>query len=241
MGAVTGLLMAVALALAAAALYRVARLAHAAEAADWGRPVLNRLDGLNRLLCRRYHRLPEVWLPLPAKGPALVASNHVSGLDPLLLIAASRRPLRFIIAREQYERRGLSWLFQAIGCIPVDRGTRPELALRAALRALRAGEVVALFPHGRIHLDRDPPRPLKAGVAWLARQAGCPVVPARIEGVRAEGHVVLAPLARSLARIRTFPPLGCTALPTEDCLARLAAAIEAGPPPETGGAGARQP
>ncbi len=215
--------LALALALGAAWLWRAAGR-H--RAADWGGPWLNRLDGLNRFLCRRYHRLPEVWLPLPERGPALVASNHVSGLDPLLLIAASRRPLRFIIAREEYERPVLTGLFRAIGCIPVDRGARPEQALRAALRALQAGEVVALFPHGRIHLDRDPPRPLKPGVAWLAAQVGCPVVPARVEGVRAERHTVLAPLLRSHARVVPFEPFDCATLDTAACLARLARAIE---------------
>ena len=141
---------------------RLWRTVDAHRGPDWGGPWLNRLDGLNRLLCRRYHRLPAVWLPLPDRGPVLLASNHVSGLDPLLLVAASRRPLRFLIAREQYERRGLQWLFRAAGCIPVDRAARPEQALRAALRALQAGEAVALFPHGRIHLESDPPRALSA-------------------------------------------------------------------------------
>lgn len=192
---------------------------------DWGGPWLNRLDGLNRLLCRRYHRLPEIWLPLPDRGPVLLASNHVSGLDPLLLVAASRRPLRFLIAREQYERWGLQWLFRAAGCIPVDRGARPEQALRAALRALQAGEAVALFPHGRIHLPSDPPRPLKPGVAWLAAQVHCPVVPARVEGIRAEGHVILAPFLRSQARIHTFPSIACAELGTPECLAQLKAVI----------------
>jgi 1-acyl-sn-glycerol-3-phosphate acyltransferase len=222
--AVTGLL--------AILLYRLARAARAEAAADWGHPALNWLDGLNRLLCRRYHRLPALWLPLPAQGPALLASNHLSGLDPLLLIAASRRPLRFIIAREEYERPVLTWLFRAIGCIPVDRGTRPELALRAALRALQAGEVVALFPHGRIHLDSDPPRPLKPGVAWLARQTGCAVVPARIDGVRAQGQVVLAPFVRSRARVTPSAPIDCASLETDECLARIAAAIERPDPPD---------
>jgi 1-acyl-sn-glycerol-3-phosphate acyltransferase len=223
---VTAALVVAGIAVLAGLLAGLWRAAGAARAGDWGGPWLNRLDGLNRFLCRRYHRLPEVWLPLPADGAALVASNHVSGLDPLLLIAASRRPLRFIIAREEYERPGLHWLFRAIGCIPVDRQARPEQALRAALRALQAGEVVALFPHGRIHLDTDPPRPLKAGVAWLAQQARCPIVPARIEGVRARRSVLLAPFVRSRAVVRVFPPITCEAGHPRQCLARIAEAIE---------------
>jgi 1-acyl-sn-glycerol-3-phosphate acyltransferase len=207
----------------AAVLYRAAGRA---SGASWGRTWLDRLDGLNRLFCRHYHRLPLVSLPLPLAGPALVVSNHVSGLDPLLLLASSPRPLRFLIAREEYERPLLRWLFRSIGCIPVDRGTRPEQALRAALRALLAGEVVALFPHGRIHLDHHPPRPLKPGVVWLARQARCPVLPVRVDGVRGQGHVLAAVALRGRARLEVLAALSCEEDDASGCLARIAEAIE---------------
>ncbi|OOY41273.1 hypothetical protein BOV91_12355, partial [Solemya velum gill symbiont] len=143
--------------------------------AEWGTPFLNRLDGLNRLFCRFVHRLPEDNFDLPETGPAIVASNHVSGLDSLLLLAASPRPLRFMIAREQYERFGMQWLFHALGAIPVDRSGRPEKAMREALNALKAGEVIAIFPHGKIHLPSDPPRKLKGGAARLSAISKCPV------------------------------------------------------------------
>ena len=129
-------------------LWLLARQLKAAQQTDWGNIWLNYLDGLNRLFCKYYHRLQYTLIDLPAEGPALVVANHLSGLDGFLLIAASRRPLRFMIAREQYERFGLAWLFKSIGCIPVDRSHRPEKGLRAALRALENGEVVVLFPQG---------------------------------------------------------------------------------------------
>jgi 1-acyl-sn-glycerol-3-phosphate acyltransferase len=197
-----------------------------ASGADWGNRWLNRLDGLNRLFCRHVHGLKSAPLQLPDHGPALLAANHVSGLDPLLLIAASRRPLRFIIASEQYHRFGLEWLFRAVRCIPVDRSGRPERAFREALKALRAGEVVALFPHGTLHLDTDPRRPLKAGVARLARLAGVPVHAACIEGVRGQGLVVASVVLPSRARISGFAPIPCQNLSTHECLTRLQSLIE---------------
>lgn len=178
-----------------------------AQVADWGGKWLNRLDGLNRIWCRRFHRLHNGEIGLPAEGPALVVANHVSGLDPLLMAAASRRPLRFLIAREQYERPGLHGLFVMIGCIPVRRGRNPRAALSAALKALERGEVVALFPQGRIHLDHEPVAPLKRGVAYLARASGAPVIPVRVEGIRGAGRTVSAVFLRSHARLRHFPPL----------------------------------
>ena len=186
---------------------RVVRAGDAAQVADWGRGWLNTIDGLNRIFCRRFHRLRAAHLPLPEHGPALVVANHVSGLDPLLLIAASQRPLRFIIAREQYERFGLHWLMRAVGCIPLDRVASPHRALAAARRALQRGEVVALFPQGRIHLDTEGPVRLKPGILHLAKLTGAPVYPLRIDGVRGVGLTVRAVLLRSRARLTVFPHL----------------------------------
>jgi 1-acyl-sn-glycerol-3-phosphate acyltransferase len=188
-------------------LQRLLRACGRANRVDWGRGWMNLLDGLNRLFCYRYHRLNALGLRLPRSGPAVVVANHVSGLDALLLIASARRPVRFIIAREEYRRFGLTWLFDAVKCIPVDRDTRPEQALRMALTALREGEVVALFPHGKIHLDSDPPRRLKPGAVRLAQLTGAPILPVRISGVRGEGHVLRGLLYRSRARLETYPPL----------------------------------
>jgi len=179
----------------------------AASRADWGRPWLHVLDGFNRIFCRRFHRLRAAHLPLPMYGPVLVVANHVSGLDPLLMIASAHRPLRFLIAREEYERFGFRWLFRAVGCIPVDRGGSPHRALVAARKALQKGEAVALFPHGRIYLDHEGPARLKPGIRHLAELSGAPVYPLRIDGVRGAGRTLAAVFLRSRARIAVFPPL----------------------------------
>ena len=200
---------------------RFMRICEAANGADWGRRWLNRLDGLNRILCRRFHRLNHDVLRLPASGGVLVASNHVSGLDPLLLLAASPRPLRFLIAREEYERWWLRWLLRAVGCIPVERTRNPRAALYAAREALERGEAVALFPHGRIHLDHHPPTPLKRGIVLLARMTGAPILPVRVEGVRAQGRTVVAVFVPSRARVQGFAPLRCDDQSVEDCLEKL--------------------
>lgn len=191
--------------LSIALLWWFSRLCLAASEADWGNPWLNRIDGLNRLFCRYYHRFSPVELPLKEQGAAIVVANHISGLDPLLLIACARRPLRFLIAREQYRRFGLQWLFRAAGCIPVDRETSPEKALRQAFKALREGEVVALFPIGKIHLPSDPPRRSKAGASRLAANTGAPVIPLRISGVAHPGRILPAVFLRSRARVDGLP------------------------------------
>lgn len=188
---------------------------------EWEHGWMNHLDGFNRLFCRKYHRLGGDRIDLPAEGPAILVANHISGLDPLLMLAASRRKLRFIIATEQYRRFGLQWLFRAVGCIPVDRTGRPERAFREALRALQEGAVVALFPHGKIHLDTDPPRHLKAGAIRLAQLADCPIYPVRIEGVRAQGTIFRSVLRPGRAYIYNRPRLVCHDVAPRECLSLL--------------------
>ncbi|HEC74671.1 MAG TPA: 1-acyl-sn-glycerol-3-phosphate acyltransferase [Methylophaga aminisulfidivorans] len=197
----------------------------ASAKADWGGAHLNWLDGLTRLLCRFFHRHPGIKLNLPKTGPAIVAANHISGLDPLLLIAASSRPLRFLIATEEYHRPVLHWIFRAAGCIPVDRKGRPEQALRAAKKALDKGEIIALFPHGKIHLDSDPPRPIKAGVVRLALWTKAPLYAVRIDGVTAQGHVLIAPFIPSHVRL-VFSPVMNSFDDKDELLQQLTGFIE---------------
>jgi 1-acyl-sn-glycerol-3-phosphate acyltransferase len=194
--------------------------------ADWGGAHVNWLDGWTRIICRYLHGLKNTKLVLPETGPAIVVANHVSGVDPLLLIAATHRPLRFLIATEQYERLGLHWLFRLAGCIPVDRTGRPEQALRAARRALEQGEVLAIFPHGRIHLDTDPPRPIKGGVVRLAAWTDAPIYPVRIDGVKAQGKIIAAPFTPDKVNLLMHPPLSVGEEDVKALIAHIAHAIE---------------
>jgi 1-acyl-sn-glycerol-3-phosphate acyltransferase len=206
---------------------RFIRACEAASPADWGSRGVTRIAGFVCLYCRYVHQFQFDPLPLPKNGPALVVANHISGLDPFMMIAASPRPLRFLIAREQYERFGLNWLFRLAKCIPVDRKGRPERALREAMSALEQGDVVALFPHGKIHLDTDPPRKLKGGVAFLAKKLSCAIYPVRLDGVRAAGYTFLALLIPSRqTRLKTCPVLDCRGTGQEECMKTLAACIE---------------
>lgn len=188
---------------------------------DWGGKWLNRLDGLNRIFCREFHRLEADPVPLPGDGGAIVVANHVSGLDPLLMVAACDRPLRFMIATEQYNRWWLHWLFKLIGCIPVDRSGKPEKAFYSARQALSRGEVVAMFPQGRIHLPHEPPAKLKRGIVFLAGLTGAPVVPLHVSGVRGMGHTVPALFLRSRARLQATYPVTVAHERSDACLDRI--------------------
>jgi 1-acyl-sn-glycerol-3-phosphate acyltransferase len=197
------------------------RLCMKANVVDWGHGWINLLDGFLRLFIRTFHRFKYQPIPLPEQGGALVVSNHLSGLDPLLMMAACRRPIRFIIAREQYERFGLNWVFRQVGCIPVERGGRADKALRAALQALAQGEVVGLFPEGAIHTHRKPAKRLKGGVALLSKMSGCPVYPVTIDGILIEGFTVLTLFVPNRARLTSHGRIDCQTLDHDKCMAKL--------------------
>lgn len=215
------LIIATTLVIIASLLFLLFRKADAANVADWGSKWKNRLDGLNRLFLRTYHKCHIEPVPLPEAGPALVVANHISGLDPMMMIAACQRPVHFIIAAEQYRRFGLNWLFRLGGCIPVDRSSRGDSAFRAALQALHDGKVVGLFPEGGIHIPGKGPKRLKRGVARLAQLSGAPVYPMRVSGIRFPGHVLPAVLWPNEARLSSFPPVACKSLEENDCLTQL--------------------
>jgi len=202
-------------------LFWFVRVCQKANVVDWGHSWVNFLDGFLRLFTRTYHRFQYQPIPLPEKGAALLVSNHISGLDPLLMIAACKRPVRFLIAQEQYNRFGLNWVYKQVGCIPIQRGGRAQKPFRAALQALEQGEVVALFPEGAIHTKRKPVKRLKGGVAKLAGMSGTPVYPVTISGILIEGFTVLTLLIPNRARLTSYPTIACDELGYDKCMAKL--------------------
>jgi 1-acyl-sn-glycerol-3-phosphate acyltransferase len=127
---------------------------------------------------------------IPQYGPVLLASNHVSYLDPLTLawVADRRgRHVRFLAKAELFDKRGLGPLLRGVHQIPVERGSANAAdALRGAVDALHAGECVTVFPEGTISLDLEPMAG-KSGTARLARESGIPVTPVGLWG----GHRIL--------------------------------------------------
>lgn len=121
--------------------------------------------------------------PLPARGAALVISNHPCHADAAFLMAGCRRWIHFLQAREYYDVFLLRPFFHLFGCIPVTRGGSDSSGIRVALERLRRGAVVGIFPEG----DLTPPgadrlRRGHSGMALLALRSGAPVIPAFIAG-----------------------------------------------------------
>lgn len=112
-------------------------------------------------------------------GPVIVAANHESLLDPLVLALAARQPLRFLAKVELWRYRPGGWLMDALGGVPITRDRRDLVSLGRAVDLLRAGESVALFPQGTVRGGV-----WTRGAARLALVTGAPLVPVRIVGTR---------------------------------------------------------
>ncbi|MDQ3945860.1 MAG: 1-acyl-sn-glycerol-3-phosphate acyltransferase [Actinomycetota bacterium] len=116
---------------------------------------------------------------IPLAGPALVAANHISLLDPLAvgyLVDRRGREARFLATSGLFRYPVLAGFLRRMGHIPVERATsRAAASLDPAAGALGAGEVVVIFPEGGLSSDLDPSRG-HTGVARLARAAGVPVI-----------------------------------------------------------------
>ena len=120
---------------------------------------------------------------LPRQGPAILAANHVSFFDSVVLIMTVRRTLSFVGKVEYLDSWTTRRLLPALGMIPVDRsdGRRAIAALKLAAGVLQAGSMFAIYPEG----TRSPDGALHAGhtgVAYLSMATGVPIVPAGIVG-----------------------------------------------------------
>jgi 1-acyl-sn-glycerol-3-phosphate acyltransferase len=120
---------------------------------------------------------------VPATGPAIVASNHLSFSDSLFMPLVVPRRVTFLAKSDYFTGRGIKgWLtrvfFRGIGQVPVDRagGKASEAAIGAALKILGRGDLLGIYPEG----TRSPDGRLyrgKTGVARMALEAKVPVIP----------------------------------------------------------------
>jgi 1-acyl-sn-glycerol-3-phosphate acyltransferase len=121
---------------------------------------------------------------IPREGGAIVAANHVSFLDPLLLpLVVPRRRVMFLTKVKYIDKPVLRWILTGAGVIPVatDDPRAVGGAVTAAVEAVRSGRLVGIFPEG----TRSPDGRLyrgKTGVARIALESGAPVIPVGIIG-----------------------------------------------------------
>src|SRR5580765_2185744 len=176
----------------------------ATAAREEERPSIQFLHRLVNAYISGYHKV-DVISPcqLPARGPGILVCNHVSSLDPMLLQWACSRLIVWMMAKEYYVP-GARWLFDVIRIIPVERSRRDVAATRAAMRALEEGQVLGIFPEGRLAVDRRI-GDFQTGVATMALRTGVGVYPASVDGTMRDTGMLEPFLFPQRARIAFGP------------------------------------
>ncbi len=118
---------------------------------------------------------------IPAEGPLLVVSNHLSNIDPFLFGAYAPGAMFCMAKSELFRNRVMSWMLAGCNCFPVDRGTADRWALRTSLRILALSGRLVIFLEGTRSASAGMKR-AEAGVGFLARRSRARVLPVAIWG-----------------------------------------------------------
>ena len=116
---------------------------------------------------------------IPQTGGVIFSSNHISYLDPVLWIIVIRRRIRFMAKQELFKNPLLGWFLRRMDVFGIERGGGDMAAVKTAIRVVRNGEILGLYPEGTRSKDGQPGR-AKTGVALIAKAAKCDVVPAAV-------------------------------------------------------------
>lgn len=137
------------------------------------------------VMLKIYNRLSVRGLdkPLSVTPPVIIAANHCSNLDPIVIGAAFPRRLRYLAKSELFSFAPFGFAIRALGAVPAKREDMQSAAgaLKFLLERIQKGESVLLFPEGQRSTDGRL-NPLEGGVGLLAAKTGVPVVPAYING-----------------------------------------------------------
>jgi len=189
---------------------------------------------LRPLLWLRYRPRVTGREHVPKRGPVLLASNHLSALDTIIIPSFSPRKVQFLAKAALFRNRLGGWFFPQIGAIPVQReaGAAAEAALDAGISVLAEGQVFAVFPEGSRSRDGRLYRG-HGGAAHLALESGATVIPVGLIGTNRELRDPLR-AKRPRVEVRFGPPVeldGLSTLPRgrarKEATERIMAAIHA--------------
>jgi 1-acyl-sn-glycerol-3-phosphate acyltransferase len=159
------------------------------------------------LLVHTFYRVRQEGLEhIPDEGPCIVVCNHVSYVDAVVIAACVRRPIRFVMDHRIFRAPLLSFIFRAMRTIPIasarDDPSVKERAFAEAAAALAAGEIVGIFPEGRLTHTGEL-NPFRPGVQRILATTPVPVVPMALRGLWGS-FFSRAHKGRAMRRMRGF-------------------------------------
>ena len=138
--------------------------------------------------------------PAGSEQGAVVVCNHRSSIDPFFLQVCFDRPMHWMVAREYVESRAFGWFLRTCEVLPVSRSGSDMAATRAAIRYAQRGDLISMFPEGRINMTDKLMLPVRPGAILVALRARAPLLPCYIDGAPYRGTAA-SPLFMS-ARVR---------------------------------------
>lgn len=120
---------------------------------------------------------------IPPTGGAVVASNHNTWFDPVVIAITFKRPVHFMAKAELFKNPILAWLLRKVYAFPVRRGLADRNAIRTAQERVKAGCLLGIFPEGTRNWGAAEFLPLQGGAALIALKTGVPVIPVITTGV----------------------------------------------------------
>ncbi len=118
---------------------------------------------------------------IPGNGGAIIAANHISALDPVLVVGVLKRNIHFMAKKELFAYPIFGYLMRKLGMIPVDRKGVDRTAMKTAIKYVQNGDLVGIFPEGTRNKARVRTK-AHGGVALLSLKTGAPVIPMGIIG-----------------------------------------------------------
>ena len=135
-----------------------------------------------RVIAIIYIRLQAISVEnIPEEGGVILAPNHPSDLDSFILGIAINRQLHTMGKEELFKKRFAGYIFRKLNAFPVKRGEVDREAVRTAIKILKEGNVIDMYPEGTVSLDGSL-QEAKQGTAFIALQAEAAVVPVAIIG-----------------------------------------------------------
>lgn len=130
-------------------------------------------------------RSPKGSDPMPGR---VIVANHASMFDPVVLMLAASREGRALrpLYKSELDKAGIvTWFFSRVGAMPIRRDTADMKAIKRAVKAIKAGDDICIFPEGTRVKDPLARPKLHGGFSMIAQLAGCDVVPVAIDGSEA--------------------------------------------------------
>jgi len=120
---------------------------------------------------------------IPKEGPVIIAANHVSYWDPVVLVVAMPRRIYFMAKANLFKIPVLAQIIKHFGAFPVDKTKSDRAALRAAIEVLDRGDVFGIFPEGTRVRDGSLGE-FKGGAAMIAAKTNAPIIPVALINTR---------------------------------------------------------